>query len=308
MECTMILALPAFDSLPAWFLIRFVMGAVAAVLFTVSETWLNEMTVDAIRGRVMGVYNTVVSATFGLGPLVIVLSGTEGVRTFLIGASIMVLAAIPLSWARDASRVAQASLGFSVWTFARVAPLIATAVLLVSFKDSALLTLLPVYGVRSGTGEQGAALMLTVAALGSMVLQVPVGWLADRFDRLAVLIGCTVAGAAGASLLPLLIDTVWPLYLLMFFWAGLFFGVYTVALAMVGQRFRGTDLATANAAIGIWWGIGSTVGPLLAGAAMDWYDPHGLPLVLVLAASMFSLAALTAGRRGRGLVATRGPI
>ena len=57
----------------------------------------------------------------GVGPLVIVVSGTEGWRTFAIGASIMVLAAIPLRWTRDPAPAARPSLGFSVWTFARVA-------------------------------------------------------------------------------------------------------------------------------------------------------------------------------------------
>ena len=40
-------------------------------------------------------------------------------------------------------------------------------------------------------------------------------------------------------------------------------GIYTLALVLIGQHFRGPDLVTANACVGLLWGVGSLLGPLL---------------------------------------------
>ena len=76
-------------------------------------------------------------------------------------------------------------------------------------------------------------------------------------------------------------------------WIGLFSGTYIVAMTLVGERFRGADLVTANASFGLLWGLGILVGPLLSGTAMDIWDPNGFPgtlagaTLLVLAIALF---------------------
>ena len=70
----------------------------------------------------------------------------------------------------------------------------------------ALSALLPVYAVRSGLGAGGAAMMLTAFAGGAVLLQYPIGWLADRINRYGLLIGCASSGAVGAALLPSMVN------------------------------------------------------------------------------------------------------
>jgi MFS family permease len=45
---------------------------------------------------------------------------------------------------------------------------------------------------------------------------------------------------------------------------------------MLGERFSGTDLATASAVFTLMWGLGTLTGPVIAGAAMDHLGPRGL--------------------------------
>ncbi len=79
----------------------------------------------------------------------------------------------------------------------------------------------------------------------------------------------------------------WPALMLLDAVAG---GVYTLALVLIGQRFRGRDLVTANAAAGMLWGVGSLLGPLLRGSRMD-LGPQAL------AAGLFVATAATSLRR-----------
>ena len=85
----------------------------------------------------------------------------------------------------------------------------------------------------------------------------------------------------------------WPLLVLLSAVAG---GIYTLALVLIGQRFKGQDLVTANASVGLLWGVGSLVGPLVSGAAMD-VAPHGLPIALALMAGLFVCFARQSYRR-----------
>jgi MFS family permease len=63
-------------------------------------------------------------------------------------------------------------------------------------------------------------------------------------------------------------------------------GIYTVAMVIIGERFRGADLAAASALFGLMWGGGSILGPPIGGLAMDLH-PHGVPLALALLFVLF---------------------
>ena len=292
LDVFLILLLLILDNLLSWFVIRFVMGVTGSLLFIVSESWMADITPDATRGRVMGLYNTILSSSFALGPLILVLTGTEGALPFLSGIMLMMLAVFPLMLAGRYQPVSSGISSFNVLTFIRVAPMLAIACIVVSFKDMAVTSLLPVYGVRNGLTESSAALMLFFAALGGAVLQAPVGWFADHYNRLAVLRVCGAFGVVGAAVVPFVVTVPWLLGLVLFLWIGFFAGIYTVALTLAGQWFRGVELATAMAAFGVFWGLGGILGPLAGGLAMDIWDPHGLPVIFLLVAGIFVVVSL----------------
>uniref|UniRef100_UPI0013D393F4 MFS transporter n=1 Tax=Klebsiella pneumoniae TaxID=573 RepID=UPI0013D393F4 len=56
------------EPLWAWFPLRFVFGASLAVLFVLSEYWINAVAPEARRGLVLGIYATALSLGFAAGP------------------------------------------------------------------------------------------------------------------------------------------------------------------------------------------------------------------------------------------------
>lgn len=299
-DLVLFLLLPAIDHLYAWFVIRFLMGATVAGLFVAGETWINELAEEATRGRTMGLYAMVASGGFALGPMLLPLTGIEGWLPFLAGSAFIALATLPLLLGRPESPTFSTDPAWSVLGFFAVAPTLCAAVMLSAFKDAAGMPLIPVYAVRMGVDQDAAALMLTVLGIGALALQIPIGWLADRVNRYALLLACAGSGALGAVLFAFTIHSGWLLWLVLFLWGGAFSGVYTVALVILGQRFRGAALAIGNAAFGFCWGIGGLFGPALAGASMDLWDPHGLPATLCAAVLLFLALALYRRAAGAG--------
>lgn len=282
LDIVLFLAMKLFDSIASWFVLRAALGVVGSIIFTASEAWINQLAGGAGRGRIISLYAAALSAGFGLGPLVLSLTGIEGWPPFLVNAAISVVATLPLLGVGRASREFGRGRGVSPLRMFARAPLIVGVVAVFGLYESALMALLPVWSVRSAMGEQMAALALSAVYFGSIVLQMLIGWLSDRTSRLATLQLCGVVGVVGA--LVLLSVPSWPPLLLgvLFVWGGVVSGIYSIALSMSGDRFHGSDLVTANAAMIMAYGLGALVGPPLGGLAMAIDNPQGLLWLFVV--------------------------
>jgi hypothetical protein len=69
-------------------------------------------------------------------------------------------------------------------------------------------------------------------------------------------------------------------YLLLLLWGGVILGIYTIGLTILGERFQGDTLASANAGFILLYCLGLLIGPAGEGAALDAWNPHGLMVVL----------------------------
>ena len=71
------------------------------------------------------------------------------------------------------------------------------------------------------------------------------------------------------------------------------YGVFTLALAELGDRFSGSLLLAGNAAFALMWGVGGLIGPPTVGAAMNFIDPEGFPITLGLSYAMLTALIVT---------------
>jgi len=275
-----------------WFALRFLLGVIVLPLYIVSEVWIIALAPPERRGRVMGVYTSVISAGFALGPLALTVVGTEGWPPFIVGVSaflacaLCLIAILPrMPVIDDGSRSA------SVHAFLPLAPMLLFAVFVVAVLEQASLSLLPVYGVAHGIGEREMSALIAVLIAGNVGLQIPIGLAAERWSARAALVASAIVTAGGCLLIPLLVET--PLiWTLMFVWGAACFGIYTAALISLGNRFSGAMLVAGNAAFALMWGIGGIAGPSTTGAIMTAFGAEGLPLVLGLLCLALTAAAL----------------
>ncbi len=291
-----LLALYAAPSLWLWFPVRFLLSVGLSGLFVTSEFWINQLADEGNRGRTIALYGIAISGGFGIGPAILYVMGTKGIAPFAIGSALLLLAIVPVVLARKAAPRIDEKTGAGVIGALRAAPTILLAALVFGALDAGLFGLFPVYAVRSGYGEAQAALAVTATSLGSMVFQYPLGMLADRFDRQKLLMVCAGAGLAGAGLTPFLIASAPATYLLLFLWGGLIMGVYTIGLTLVGQRFKGAELAGANAAYVMLYAVGLLAGPPVEGVALDAWNPHGLMVALGLISLIYVIFLILRSR------------
>jgi MFS family permease len=287
-----ILALfPIMPAIWLWFPLRLALGVASETLLVMSETWLSQLSSESSRTRTIAIYTAALSLGFALGPMILTVVGTEGQAPFLIaaGMSLVALLSIAMPWVR-APGFERPSHSNPLHYLA-LAPVALLATLVNAALETAGMSFLPLYAMRVGWGEQSATLLLSVLLLGAIVMQLPIGWLGDRVDRRKLVIGLGIASTVGALAWPYVIGTPALAYALLFVWGGLFVGIYTVMMSMVGSRFKGGDLVTIYAVMSVAWGAGAFVGPSAAGISMNLVT-HGLPYFAAIMCAAFTTLAV----------------
>lgn len=290
------LLMPFWTALPAWMLLRFLTGLGAGAHWILSETWLNAVAPDGKRGLYSGMYSALFATGFVVAPIVLSFLDLASPAPFYILVALMLLGALPLWLARGLLPDVTAHGEAPPWGMVLSAPLIFAAALAAGFNDSGLMSLLGIYTLRTGFGEGETFLLLSFFSAGSVVLQIPLGLIADRGGHTRLLLVSAAAGALGALLLPFAAHAPLLLRGLLFVWGGLMVGLYTLGLAQLGQHFKGPSLAGANALYVSIYACGSVTGPLLYGASMDWIGPGALPAGVLVCCLAMMASGLVARR------------
>ncbi len=293
-----LIAFPLTPGLWPWFPLRFVFSAGLGVLFVLSEYWINAAAPPERRGLILGVYTTVLALGFGVGPVLIALVGTEGPWPYFLGAALVLAGLLPVLLARGLSPAVEGGAGRGLLGYVRLAPAALLAALTYGAVETGIFAILPLYGLRIGYDAQGAASLVSLIALGNVLFQIPFGWLADRIDRVSVLLGTTLACAVGSALIPVASGSALGLGTILFLWGGLAGTLYTVGLATLGARVPQGDLAGANAAFVVLYNVGLILGPPVIGGGLDLIPPDGFAYALLLLFLAYAAAILASrGRR-----------
>ncbi len=293
------IVLAAFPLSPfLWLLfpLRIGLGMASEFLFVLSETWTNSLSTEQTRSRSMAAYTAALSVGFAAGPLILSTIGSEGFLPYGVGVATALFAAAFIALARvEAPGFEKAPAG-GLPHFMRLAPVALSSTMLNAAIETAGLSFLAIYAVNLGWPESDAMRLVSCMMIGAILLQLPIGWLGDKMDRITLLVGLAVVAAAGALAWPLVLTSEFATYALLFVWGGAFVGIYTIMLSIAGSRFSGTELVGIYAAMGMMWGIGALLGPLFAGFAMQ-TTVHGLAFFAAASCALFAVFAVMKGRQ-----------
>ena len=171
-------------------------------------------------------------------------------------------------------------------------PYLIIAVLIGGVFEVGTTAILPIYGVSVGLNISAAASLVTAIGLGSFLLQYPLGYLADYIDINTTITGSVVVMFIASILLLFTEDSNLLLWVLAFIWGGVGGGLYTLAIIALGKRFTGVHLLQATSVLVFTYTLGSTIGPILGGLALDISTNYGLA-ILFSGISILGILGLT---------------
>ena len=296
-------ALIMFKSLPSlyvWFPLRFFFGMATGALFTISEAWILTFAGVGSRGRIMGIYTSVMAISFSFGPFALPFTGTTGWLPWLIGITCLGLSILPLTLVNVSDEIFHDKEGGNFSRVVRRAPLLLFAVCTATIFDSVFISFFSIFGLRSGLSLQTASWLLGAGIVGNTLFQFLIGTLSDRWSRVGV-VACSAAITVFMCISLIFVVHSWLVWPTVIVLATSAFAVYVIALAIMGDTFKGADLIAASAAFSAMWGMGGLIGPPIAGAAIDAFGVNAMPISLASVYVVLLVGlALSRGRLIRG--------
>ena len=293
-----LMLLPVFENVWAWFPIRFAIGLGAELVFIAGDIWINQLAEDRTRGRLIGLYGIFISGGFALGPIALLALGSDDWTVLYLTLGALFLGLAILFAARHSAPASEEEPQARLVHFMRVAPALMVAGLMYGLIGSSSESLLVVYGIKKGLLEEAATLLITALVLGSLLVQLPAGWLADHVEGRKLLTGGAIVTLLSFVALPFALGSElfrWSVMLVMGACMGSF---YVIAMTMMGRRYRGADLIGVNTSFGFVWGLGAAVGPGLSGMSMNFIGAEGMPITGGLLCVFFVIVCLRSLHEG----------
>jgi MFS family permease len=279
------------------FLLNVCVGVGLIIRWIACDTWVVALAPKDKRGRAIGVHETVMGLGIAAGPLVLSTIGIKGTLPF-VTCTLLLLATLPwLLVLRARNRRLEpdeehAAIGFrALFT---VMPIGLIGAFEAGFVETSVVALMAVTCTGLGFDAVMGTLLLTASGMGATLLQLPIGWIADRLSGRAAQILCATIILAGAAAIPTALGWPWLAAVLVFIWGGAIGGMNTLAVMEAGEEIGDRHMSSAMMAVAFCYTLGSMLGPTLSGAFMEHVSVHGLMLAaggisivfLVAAASM----------------------
>jgi MFS family permease len=170
----------------------------------------------------------------------------------------------------------------TIWQYA---PAAFIGCLYVGLMGGALSNVAPAYGILIGLDQKWAILLTAGIQIGALVLQWPLGLLADRVESRKIMLSATASVvlctlALGAVLwFSLPHSRLWLFGLFALIGAGSM-PIYTVAVAHAYFRLGRERALGLSAQLLFLWATGSAIGPLVSTAFMQGMGPQGMLVYL----------------------------
>ena len=253
-----------------WIPVRALSGFCFAGAAMIVESWLNERADATSRGRVFGIYTMVNLAATTAGQMILTLGDARGFFFFVLAAMVYCLALLPTAVSATTTPRPLTQVSLDLGKLWRNSPIAVFAVLMVGISNAAFGTLAAVYAARIGLTLGDIAFFASIPILAGAASQIPVGIASDRFDRRKVLIAVTLCALLADALFLFLGATEPGVVLaLSALFGATVFTMYPIIVAHANDHAEPGSFIQVSGGLLLVFGIGSIIGPTVAGFTMS---------------------------------------
>lgn len=277
---------------PLLFGVNFLFGIGLILRWVACDTWIIAVAPEAIRGRAIGVHETLMGCAIAAAPVVLLLAGTSGPSPLI--ACIVLLSGSGLclmTLSRQADPTPPPPPRRGTLDAFRALPTAIASGFAAGYAETAYISFLPVFAGR-GDLIVGPTIALGAFGTGGALLQIPLGWAADRYGYRALQRLCALSVALGTFIGAYATQTAPTLILLLFMLGGAAGGLNTLAVIEAGRRASASSVANAMVAVAIAYTIGGAAGPIIAGWASGLRQLPGFASAIALGAAAYLLASV----------------
>jgi len=249
-----------------WLVLRILQGVVLLGLYMVIESWINHRA-GQDRAQVFSIYMMVNLIAIAIGQYLILIRGVDGVASFAIAAALVSVGLLPIALTPVTQPEPIRTERLGTKRLFAVSPVGVAGALFSGLIYGSFWSFAAIYGRLLGMSDGQAASFVVAAVLGGAVLQWPIGWLSDRYDRRYVMLLVSLASAAALTSFNWMPSTSLPVLLsVAVVFGGFIFSLYGLAVAQTHDRFSANESLEATKGMLMVHGVGAAAGPVITGA------------------------------------------
>ena len=265
------------DGLPLWLALRFIVGAAMMCQLMVIESWLNDCAPINRRGAAMSLYMVASYVGMMLGQLMLTLG--QGLHTLaLSGVAIaFALGLIPLALHGGAQPGLISQARIKPMLYLRRLPQSLFTILASGLLNGCLYGLTPIYAAQQGFSPAQVGQFMAISIAAGLLAQLPLGKLSDHLPRIFLIRATAVLLCI--AYLPLALGLASDQRWIMLAGAAigfLQFCLYPLGVAHANDNLEPELRVSLAGVLLMTFGIGATVGPLVAGAMMEHAGPQAM--------------------------------
>lgn len=272
----------------SWIVARALYGFAICAMFIVAQSWLNDAVGNAIRGRVMAIFYVAYVVGLGVGSFLLSFIDIHSAEAPILGIVFTALSILPVGLTKLAQPPAPEGASVALAKAWRISPVGVAGMLAVGGLSMMIAGFAPIHATAQGYSPQEVAWLMSAMPVGTLIFQIPLGWISDRTDRRYVLIAASLLVALtglvamsfdGSALLVLI-----PIYVV---WSGAAESIYSLSSAHANDRAGKNDLVTLSSSMLFAWSLSGFLAPGLGTILTALYGTSSFMYVAVGVATLF---------------------
>ena len=265
-----------------WFVLRVVAGFCMAGMVMVVESWVNERATNEMRGQILSLYMITNYLGAGLGQFMLLVGDPAQFQLFIIASMVYSFALVPILLTRASAPKPSSPQRMKFRELFAISPVGVIGTVCAGMANSSLYGMGAVFAKEIGLSIGEISAFMAAAILGGVTLQFPIGRLSDKFDRRTVLITASLAtGLAALALIWATSQSVSTLFVTAAAYGAFSYTIYPLSASQVNDLAAPDRLVQVAAGLLIAYGIGASIGPIMAAQSMAVFGPAGFFLFIV---------------------------
>jgi MFS family permease len=273
-----------------WLALRLVEGIATAGLYIVIESWILTSSDSDNRGSSLAIYMIALYIAQSIGQYLLNIGNPATLMLYAISAMFAALSVIPLALTKIEMPSFLEPDTLSLKKIFMLSPAGVTTCFASGLILGSLYGLYPAYLQHLRYPVASISSIMGITIFGGMLFQYPFGRLSDWMSRRYVIaILCAMSAVLSGAILWLPVVSLWQMSVLSFLFGGAIFCLYPLGISHTCDVIDNSQIIPATQTLLLSYGIGATLGPLIAPIGNLYFSGSGVLFFIMLISSILCI-------------------